>query len=115
MIIFHPVLPAMAQERGGEMFRYLVGLRTALLTLLCAGALFAQRDLSTLAGTVTDPSGGVVPNAKVTITETATGEVYSTLTNTVGEYVRPALKASTYTITVTAPGFKRTEQAGIIL
>lgn len=55
---------------------------------------------------VTDPSGGVVPNAKVTIAEVDTGEVYSTLTNSVGEYVRPALKAATYTVSVTAPGFK---------
>ncbi|HTX35518.1 MAG TPA: carboxypeptidase regulatory-like domain-containing protein [Bryobacteraceae bacterium] len=97
------------------MFRYLTGLRFALSVLVCAGALFAQRDLATLAGTVTDPSGGVVPNAKVTITEVDTGEVYSTITNTVGEFVRPALKASTYTVAVTAPGFKRSEQANVIL
>ncbi len=97
------------------MFRYLAGLRIALLAVVCAGALFAQRDLSTLAGTVTDSSGGVVPNAKVTITETATGEVYTTVTNTVGEFVRPALKASTYLVSVTAPGFKKAEQANVIL
>ena len=41
-----------------------------------ASAVFAQRDLATLVGTVTDPSGGVVANAKVTITEVGTGQVY---------------------------------------
>ena len=41
------------------MFRYFTGLRIALLALLCACAVFAQRDLSTLAGTITDSSGGV--------------------------------------------------------
>ena len=59
------------------MQRYLTGLRVALSVLVCAGAMFAQRDLSTLAGTITDTSGGVVVNAKVTITEAATGQVYA--------------------------------------
>jgi hypothetical protein len=76
---------------------------------------FAQRDLSTLAGTITDTSGGVVVNAKVTITEVATGEVYAITTNSLGEFVRPALKAATYTVSVTAPGFKTSEQKGVLL
>src|SRR5580698_9203999 len=97
------------------MVRHLKGLRVALLVLVCARAMFAQRDLATLAGTVTDSSGGVVPNAKVTITEVATGEIYSTLTNTVGEFVRPALKAANYTVSVTAPGFKTAEQKDVLL
>jgi len=93
----------------------LKGLRVALLALVCACALFAQRDLSTLAGTITDSSGGVVANAKVTITEVSTGQVYSTLTNNLGEFVRPALKPSTYNITVSAPGFKTSEQKDVLL
>jgi hypothetical protein len=60
------------------------GLRIALLTLVCASAVFAQRDLSTLAGTITDSTGAVVANAKVTITEEATGEVYVITTNYLG-------------------------------
>src|ERR1700685_1901947 len=97
------------------MSRYLKGLRIALLALFCACAVFAQRDLSTLAGTITDSSGGVVANAKVTITEVDTGESYAITTNSLGEFVRPALKAATYTVSVTAPGFKRAEQKDIIL
>jgi len=97
------------------MFRDLTGLKIASIVLLSASALLAQRDLATLAGTVTDSSGGVVPNAKVTITEVATGEVYSILTNTVGEFVRPALKAATYNVSVSAPGFKTSEQKDVLL
>jgi hypothetical protein len=97
------------------MFRYLKGLRIALLVLFCACAVFAQRDLSTLAGTITDSSGGAVATAKVTITEVATGEVYTITTNSLGEFVRPALKASTYTVSVTAPGFKTSEQKDVLL
>src|SRR5450755_676072 len=97
------------------MYRFPAGLRVALFTLICAGASFAQRDLSTLAGTITDTSGGVVVNAKVTITETATGQVYSILTNNLGEFVRPALKPSSYNISVSAPGFKTSEQKDVLL
>src|SRR5580693_1972042 len=97
------------------MFRYLTGLRIALLAVFCACAVFAQRDLSTLAGTITDSSGGAVATAKVTITEVSTGEVYAITTNSLGEFVRPALKASTYTVSVTAPGFKTSEQKDVLL
>src|SRR5579864_6044149 len=90
-------------------------LRVAFVALITACALFAQRDLSTLAGTITDRSGGVVANALVTITEDSTGQVYQITTNNLGEFVRPALKPSTYSITVSAPGFKKSEQKGIVL
>jgi len=83
-----------------------------LFSTVCA---FAQRDLSTLAGTVTDSTGGVLANASVTITEQGTGQVYETVTNNAGEFVRPALKPSTYKVSVTAPGFKRSEQKDILL
>jgi hypothetical protein len=76
---------------------------------------FAQRDLSTLAGTITDSSGGVVANAKVTISDIATGEVYVMTANNLGEFVRPALKPGTYNISVSAPGFKTSEQRNVVL
>ncbi|SPF44855.1 TonB-dependent receptor [Candidatus Sulfopaludibacter sp. SbA4] len=97
------------------MYRCFTGLRVALLSLICACALLAQRDLSTLAGTITDSSGGAVANASVTITEVATGQVYTILTNSLGEFVRPALKPSTYMVSVTAPGFKKSEQKDVLL
>jgi len=66
------------------------GLRLALFSLFSASAIFAQRDLATLVGTVTDSSGGVVGNAKVTITEIETGQVYSLVTSAGGEFVLPS-------------------------
>ena len=77
--------------------------------------MFAQRDLATLVGTVTDPSGGVIGNARVTVTETSTGLVYELTSNATGEFIRPALKPSIYSISVTAPGFKKAEQKDIEL
>jgi hypothetical protein len=97
------------------MYRCSAGLRLALLVLFCACAAFAQRDLATITGTVTDSTGGVVANAKVTITEQGTGQIYELTTNGTGEFTRPALKPSTYNISVTAPGFKKTEQKDVIL
>ncbi len=97
------------------MNRFHRGLRIALFALTCASAVFAQRDLSTMVGTVTDPSNAVVAGAKVTITETGTGLVYNLTTGTSGDFVRPALKPSTYSVSVAAPGFKTAEQKDILL
>src|SRR5665213_2291606 len=97
------------------MYRFSNWLRVALLALSCASAVFAQRDLGTLVGTVTDPSNAVIVGAKVTITEVGTGEVYTVSTSSAGDFVRPALKPSTYTVTVNAPGFKTAEQKDVLL
>jgi hypothetical protein len=63
---------------------------------------------SEISGTVTDPNGAVVPNATVTITNTSSGASFSTYTNADGEFSREGLAAGNYTVSVTAPGFKRT-------
>lgn len=89
--------------------------RLLIVGLLFAFCLMAQRDLGTIAGTVTDPQGGVIPNAKVTIKEEATGLTYDLTTNTSGEFVRPALKPGNYTITAEATGFRRVQQQNVVL
>jgi hypothetical protein len=83
-----------------------------LLLSVCA---FAQRDLGTITGTVTDAQGAAVPNAKVTITEDATGLSYSLTTGTDGVYVRPALKPGIYTVAVEAEGFRRAAQQNVVI
>ena len=47
-------------------------------------------------GTVTDPTGAVVPNVAVTVTNTQTGVVSTTTSNTSGDYIFPALPIGTY-------------------
>lgn len=89
--------------------------RFVLLLLGSAFCAFSQRDLATLVGTVTDPTGAGIPNAKVIIQETATGLRYEVSTASGGEYVRPALKPGTYDIEIEASGFKRTVRRGILL
>jgi len=85
------------------------------LMLLLQISLFAQRDFGTLTGTVTDTTGAVVADAKITITEQATGVKTSATADSTGTYVRPLLKPGTYTVEVEAPGFRKAIQRDVLL
>ena len=83
---------------------------SALLFLLLAvcGNLFGQAGATgTILGTVTDSTGAVVPNAKITVTNTATKVAFQTLSNGAGDYNAPALNPGTYTVTAEARGFQK--------
>jgi hypothetical protein len=95
--------------------RQVAVIKVLLAVLLFAVSAFAQRDLGTIVGTVTDPQGGVIANAKITITEDATGLTYEVVSSSTGDFVRPALKPGTYTVTAEAPGFRRVAQKNIVL
>lgn len=64
---------------------------------------------SAVEGTVTDPSGAVVPNASLTIQNAATGIKATAPTSASGYFRFPALPASTFRLTATASGFKTTQ------
>ena len=83
------------------------------LVLLLSSLAFAQRDLGTITGTVTDPSGAAVPGATITITNVGTGESATVSTTATGDYARPALPTGTYTVTAEAAGFRRTSESNI--
>ena len=87
----------------------------AVLGSLCAFSAFAQRDLGTLTGVVTDPSGSVVPSAKVSIVGDETGQKYAVQTDSSGTYVRPLLPPGTYTVEVEAAGFRRAIQKAVTI
>ena len=86
---------------------FLVG----VVGILCAGMTFAQRDLGTIVGLITDAQNAAVPGAKVTITEDATGLSYEVISGQDGQYIRPLLKPGTYTVTAEAAGFRRVAQS----
>lgn len=66
-------------------------------------------------GTVTDPTGAVIPNAKVTATRVDTHVSQSTVTTSAGTYTIPRLPVGTYTVTAEATGFQKGTADGITL
>ncbi len=66
---------------------------------------FAQSANTSLRGVVKDPGGALVPDAKITITDKATGNALSTTSNAAGAYQFSQIPPAKYTITVNATGF----------
>jgi hypothetical protein len=83
------------------------------LLLLFGPSLYGQAVSATLVGTITDSSGGVVANAKITIVETNTGVVQARDTNASGNYTFPNLPPGRYTVTAEQTGFKKEVRAGV--
>ena len=77
------------------------------MTVLFSAGAFAQSDKSTIGGFVKDASGAVVPNAKVLLTNEATGENHQVTADTQGHYTVPNLTSGNYTLTVEEKGFKK--------
>src|SRR5712671_2713007 len=90
-----------------------VWLTGVALLLACGSGISAwgQTDRGTITGTVTDSSGAVVPNAKVTAKATTTGGERSTTTSGEGDYTIPELPAAPYQVTVEAQGFKNSTES----
>jgi len=63
-----------------------------------------------LTGSVTDPSGAVVPNASVTLKSNATGAIRTTTTTSSGAYRFSLLPPGNYTVSATAQGFSKAEE-----
>lgn len=98
--------------------------RTYTIRLLLFGLLIAafavvgakaQLSTATLSGTVTDPSGAVVPNATITLTQTETNFVRVAKSGADGSFHEEFLPIGPYRVTVEAAGFKKLERSGIVL
>jgi hypothetical protein len=80
----------------------------ALLPLILAASLsWSQTGTSTIGGTVTDPSGGVVPGATVTLINTQTNAVRATKSTDSGAYTFDLITPARYRVEVEAKGFKK--------
>jgi hypothetical protein len=84
-----------------------------LIVLLAATTLPAQTSRGTVTGVVTDPSGAVVPNAKVTLTQKETNVTRETATNSAGLYRFDAVNLGTYQVKISAAGFSNANALGI--
>src|SRR3954452_4225053 len=75
--------------------------------LSSADSVKAQQIFGRIFGTVTDATGGAVPNSKVTITDQNKGTQFDVTTNESGNYDKGQLVPGTYTVAVEAPGFSK--------
>ncbi len=89
-------------------------IRSALFLALAA-VLPAQVITGTILGTVTDPAGAAVPDAKVRIVNSGTNVQTQITTNTAGEFVVPYLPPGTYEVSIEMTGFKTFRQSAIPL
>src|SRR3984893_14167345 len=95
---------------------YTVSLAIVLiLAILSSAPSSAQVAGATLSGTVTDSSGGVVPESQVVITNVATGVTTMVTTNSDGFYTSVNLLPGEYNVTISAKGYTSEERTGILL
>ncbi len=86
-----------------------------VLLLLVAGVARSQTTFASITGTITDSSGAVVPNAKITVKNLATNIETTASTTDVGNYTVSQLKEGTYSLRVEASGFRRIAVQDVVL
>ena len=99
---FRPLLPKMAHL-------------AAFFLLFFMSSFLALAQDATILGTVSDPSGAVVPHAKVVVTDTDKNQAFDATTNESGQFVVPSLNIGRYSVKVEVAGFKTFEQEDIVL
>src|SRR6266540_3496397 len=80
---------------------------STLFVLLCADSLFGQANTGRITGTVSDSSGAVVPNAKITIIAVETNRQQAYLSDGAGAYSSAPLQVGQYRVEAESSGFKR--------
>src|SRR5579863_7409792 len=87
-----------------------------LLAFIACEPMGAQIATTTsLVGTVTDSSGQVIGDAKVTSVETGTDDTHVTTTNAQGYYSIEFVRVGTYNITAERPGFQKVTKTGVVV
>jgi hypothetical protein len=89
-------------SKGAKICALLVVLIFILSTAICT---YSQVTGATLSGIISDPSGGVIPGAQISVNNTATGISQSFQADAAGYYSAPNLAPGTYEVKVTAAGF----------
>ena len=98
--------------------RFAACLRVLSLVLLVTSACTLSAQVAgtgSIQGSVVDPTGAVIPNAIVTLTEVSTQTKHVTKTDSAGGYTFPNIDIGNYSVTVAASGFKGYTDSGIVL
>jgi hypothetical protein len=86
-----------------------------LVVLILASSASLAAQEATIVGTVTDQTGGLVPKATVTIANTQTGAIRTSVTNNAGQYVAFGLPTGTYDVKAECQGFDIKKSPGVVL
>jgi len=95
--------------------QYVPSLALTVCVLLCTNYARGQAGAGSIQGTVSDPSGAVVPGATVTAIETSTNEKTVRKTSSQGLYDLSPLPAGSYIVTVSAKGFQTLTQKNVVV
>ena len=79
----------------------------AIVSGIVSSPVAAAQGLGQIVGIVTDPSGAVIPNATITVTQVGTGYARTAMSNPQGEYAVPSLHPANYQVNVNADGFRK--------
>ncbi len=90
-------------------------MRCVLMICLVTLPVLSQTTSTSILGTVTDPTGASIAQAKVTARNVRTGVVTETVTTTTGDYAIPLLDVGEYEVTAEAQGFKPETRGNILL
>ncbi len=85
------------------------------MTLLLVSLPTWAQDTANIVGTVTDPTGAVVPSVKITVANPDRGFTRQTVSNTAGDYSEANIPIGNYVISAEAPGFQKLVRSGITL
>src|SRR5579883_163880 len=88
---------------------------SGMCVLLSTNAICQSITSGDVTGTITDPSGGAVPNAAVTLTNQDTNVSQKTVTNGQGGYRFAFIAPGKYSVSVKASGFQPAEQKGVVV
>ena len=112
-------LPALSSSSGQHprlsLWRKLCVVIAVALACWMVPALRAQVTSGTVFGSVQDSSGALVPNAAIVAADSATGVTRNGTSSSTGTFSLPNLPPGTYTIEVSAPGFRPLSKSGVIL
>jgi hypothetical protein len=107
-------------KRGGSLAGGVLQLLKALfaagiLSVILAHALIAQTTNGLITGTVSDPTGAIVPGAAITVTDLGTNLARSATTDEHGYYIIPQLPTAIYQVVVSKEGFASSVRTGLQL
>ena len=90
-------------------------IQIAIVFFVLTATAFGQRITGSINGRITDATGAVLPGVDVTVTNDATGQVRTNLTNEAGLYNVPLLISGTYTVEASLPGFRTEIRRGVLV